>query len=151
MASKSIRDADSEDLSYRDVVLPFEDAADYKALLDDLRDMFQPTGSFQEFCVREMAWAKWRLRRAARIRTGMFAYWMELSGDAQDCDENTRLLGIMFYRECGSDAFAKLKRYENSLRRAYRRVAKELESLQSRRSTLLIPVDPIEVRLEVIP
>jgi hypothetical protein len=139
MASKSITDGDSEDLSYRDIVLPCEDAAEFQALLDDLRDMFQPAGAFQEFCVREMAWAKWRLRRAARIRTGMFAYWMERSGDARDCDEDTRRLGIMFYRECGSDAFAKLKRYENTLRRAYRRAVKELESLQP---SALTPASP---------
>ncbi len=129
MASKSMRDADSEDLSYREVVPRLEDTGEFRALLDDLRDMFQPIGASQEFWVRELARAEWRLRRAARMRTGMLAYWMERSGDAVVCDENTRLLGIMFWRECGSDAFAKLRRYENNLRRAYNMTLKELQSL----------------------
>ncbi len=129
MASKSITDGDSEDRSYRDFVLPFEDAAEFQALIDGLRDAFPCGGAVQEFCVRQMAWAEWRLRRAARMRTGMLAYWMELSGDAVVCDENTRRLGIIFYRDCGSDAFAKLRRYENTDRRAYNMALKELQSL----------------------
>jgi hypothetical protein len=36
-------------------------------------------------------------------------------------DQNTRFLGISFYRACEGDPFTKLSRYENNIRRAYYR------------------------------
>jgi hypothetical protein len=140
----------SHGLSSRNAILPLEDAAEFQALLDGLRDVFQPANAFQESCLRELACADWRLRRVARIEAGILAYRVERARETEKCrdtapkrpcsrrkvvyDQETRLLGISFYRDCEDNAFVKLSRYENALRRAYYKALKELQSPQPPRN-----------------
>jgi hypothetical protein len=134
-------------LSSRNPVLPIENPAELQALLDRLRATFQPANEAQEFSLREMAWADWRLRRVARIESGLYAYRLERAREVENCpdtapkpartirqqryDQETRLLGIAFYRDCEDNAFVKLSRYENALRRAYYKARNELPPPQS--------------------
>ena len=136
-------------LSSRNPVLPIENPAELQALLDRLRATFQPANEAQEFSLREMAWADWRLRRVARIESGLYAYRLERAREVENCpdtapqpartirqqryDQETRLLGIAFYRDCEDNAFVKLSRYENALRRAYYKARNELPPPQSPR------------------
>ncbi|MGC9969692.1 MAG: hypothetical protein ABSE56_03780 [Bryobacteraceae bacterium] len=131
-------------LCSRNAVLPEEDPAEFAALLDGLRDVFQPANALEDSHVRELACAEWRLRRALRIETGVLVYAMEGVRQTERCpntaprparspeeiryDQDTRLLGISFYRKCETDALTKLTRYENSIRRAYYKALKELQS-----------------------
>jgi hypothetical protein len=134
-------------LSSRNPVLPIENPAEFQALLDRLRATYQPANEAQEFSLREMAWADWRLRRVVRIESGMYAYRLEKIRLGEHCpdtapqpartirqqryDQETRLLGIAFFRDCEDNAFVKLSRYENALRRAYYKARNELQSSPS--------------------
>ena len=129
-------------LCSRNAILPEEDPADFQVLLDGLLDVFQPANALEDSNVRELACAEWRLRRALRIETGILVYAMEGARQTERCrdtaphparspeeiryDQDTRLLGISFYRKCETDSLTKLTRYENSIRRAYYKALKEL-------------------------
>ena len=140
-------------LCSRNAILPEEDPADFQALLDGFLDLFQPANALEDSSVRELACTEWRLRRALRLETGILVYAMERARQTERCpdtaphparspeeqlyDQNTRLLGISFYRNCETDALTKLTRYENSIRRAYYKALKELQSPRLPRDTKL--------------
>lgn len=62
--SASSRNALRHGFRSQTVLLPSDDPAEYQALLDELQAAFPPTGLTTERCLREMADAEWRLRRA---------------------------------------------------------------------------------------
>ncbi|MGC9973657.1 MAG: hypothetical protein ABSE56_24065 [Bryobacteraceae bacterium] len=131
-------------LCSRNAILPEEDPAEFHALLAGLIEEFQPANAYEESLVRELASAEWRLRRIVRLETGIFVSAMENVREYEKCrntaplpnrtpeeqryDQNTRLLGLTFRQHCGGEAFTKLTRYENSIRRAYYKALKELKS-----------------------
>jgi hypothetical protein len=131
-------------LCSRNAILPEEDPAEFQALLTGLLSEFQPANALEESHVRELASTEWRLRRIVRLETGIFVSAMEKVREYENCrntaplpdrtpeerryDQNTRLLGLAFRQHCGGEAFTKLTRYENSIRRAYYKALKELKS-----------------------
>jgi hypothetical protein len=131
-------------LCSRNAILPEEDPADFYALLDGLIEEFQPATAREESHVRELASAEWRLRRIVRLETGIFITTMEKMRERENSpntarqpartpeerryDENTRLLGLSYRLHCSGEAFTKLTRYENSIRRAYYKALKELHA-----------------------
>ena len=136
-------------LCSRNAILPEEDPAEFHALLAGLLSEFQPANAREESHVRELASAEWRLRRVVRLETGIFVSAMEKVREYERCrntaplpdrtleeqryDQNTRLLGLTFRQHCGGEAFTKLSRYENSIRRAHYKALKELKSPPSPR------------------
>jgi len=97
----------------------------------------------QEFSLREMAWADWRLRRVVRIESGMYAYRLEKIRLGEHCPDtapnrpapsgNSATTGNppprhRLLSDCEDNAFVKLSRYENALRRAYYKARNELQS-----------------------
>ena len=48
-----------------------EDPADYQAMLDSLREAFQPKDGFEEMLIEDMAVCRWRLNRLLRAETGI--------------------------------------------------------------------------------
>ncbi|MGA2325623.1 MAG: hypothetical protein ABSH05_04985, partial [Bryobacteraceae bacterium] len=92
-----------------------------------------------------------RLRRIVRLETGIFVSAMEKVREYERCrntapsrdgtpeeqryDQNTRLLGLAFRQHSGGEAFTKLNRYENSIRRAYYKALRELQSPPPPRGT----------------
>ena len=84
-----------------------------------------------------------------RIESGLTVHRMERARQVDHCpgaapkpahtirqqryDQETRLLGIAFYQDCEDNAFVKLLRYENALRRAYYKALKQLQSPQPAR------------------
>jgi hypothetical protein len=131
-------------LCSRDAILPEEDPAEFQALLAGLLSEFQPANAREESHVRELASAEWRLRRIVRLETGIFVAAMEKvrgwetnrktapratrTPEERRYDQDTRLLGLAFRQNCGTEAFTKLTRYENSIRRAYYKALNELKS-----------------------
>jgi len=123
--------------------MPIEDGAPYLELLAAFEDEFQPVGPHETHLIQQMASAHWNLDRLERIRTGYFthrfnkAYEYEhddeeseyiamaptappfepVTPEKEKYDENTRVLGIMFFNNSAGDAFAKLVRYEGQLHR----------------------------------
>jgi hypothetical protein len=138
-------------LCSRNAILPEEDPAEFHALLAGLIEEFQPATALDESHVRELASAEWRLRRIVRLETGIFITTMEKMRERENCpntarqpartpeerryDENTRLLGLSYRLHCSGEAFTKLTRYENSIRRAYYKALKELQSSPPPRKT----------------
>ena len=144
----------------RNAVLPIEDGAPYLELLAALEDEFQPLGLHETYLIEQMASARWNLDRLERIRTGFITHRFnkayEYEHDDEDSefvaaaptappfepvtpeketyDENTRVLGIMFFENSGGDAFAKLVRYEGQLHRIYHRSYKAFQEARSHRT-----------------
>ena len=134
----------------RQIVLPIEDRAQYLELLAALEAEHQPEGPLETFLVHQMAASQWRLQRLTRIETGFFTCRLckvrevdcrkdgdddqpsaRLAPDKQ-FDEDTRQLGILFYRDSCGDPFAKLARYENVLQREFYRALDRLLDARSR-------------------
>ena len=153
--ARSAQNATLHGLLAREAVLPEEDATHFRDLLAALEAEFRPSGPLEDFLVREMASAQWRLRRVLRIETGGLAACME-SARRRDFDKgrekprdpstpeelhdrNTLVLGSAFFYGSGPDPFSKLSRYENSLRRAY---YKALQTLEKSRSAAPLPNEP---------
>ena len=127
-------------LSARNAVLPQEDSGAYLELLASLEAEFRPQGPLESFLVQQMASAQWRLLRLARMETGFLMAGIDdygldpappkrrrhLSGD----DEVTRLLGVLFRKNSGMDAFARLTRYENMLNAEYFGALRTLTNLR---------------------
>lgn len=113
-----------------DAVLPHEDPAAFKDLLASFLRRFRPADAFEESLVRELATAEWRLRRLARIETGLFALRAApapgLTAGQTRYSEDTEALARAFYDSCTGDAFIKLMRYEDSIRRAYYKALAQL-------------------------
>jgi hypothetical protein len=161
-------------LCSRNAILPEEDPAEFHALLAGFLSEFQPATAREESHVRELASAEWRLRRIVRLETGIFVSAMEKVREYERCrntasppdrtpeeqryDQNTRLLGLAFRQHSGGEAFTKLNRYENSIRRAYYKALKELKSPPSPRIAELtkqsqtpVPPDPEPPATEGLP
>ncbi|HEY1204064.1 MAG: hypothetical protein ABSH46_21000 [Bryobacteraceae bacterium] len=142
-------------LSARNAVLPQEDSEAYLELLTSLETEFQPHGPLETFLVQQMASAQWRLLRLARMETGFLMtgmadikeeeehprHWSDPDPDRRppkrrkgtlpEDDEVTRLLGVLFQKSCGHDAFARLTRYENMLNGEYFRALRTLTNLRN--------------------
>jgi len=144
--------------SSRVIVLPEESKQEYQQLLDRYRAEFRPQSPFEDCCVRQMAAADWRLNRILRIEKGFLVDRLEKLRDDLDIeppepdpadteadqrfDQDTRLLGSVFWRNCTSDSFMKLVRYETSTRRAFYKALHELRLARSRRSSPAGPAPP---------
>ncbi len=153
--ARSARNATLHGLLAREAVLPEEDPNQYRAVFDALEAKLRPAGPVEEFLVREMASAQWRLRRLLRIETGLFigrAQSARICNFDEDEDEpedpstpeelhdrNTLVLGLAFFHSSGGDPFSKLARYENALRRAY---YKALQALEKSRAAGPVPNEP---------
>jgi hypothetical protein len=137
--ARSAQNATRHGLLAREAVLPEEDRQAYLDLLAELRAQFLPADPVEEFLLRDMVSAQWRLLRLTRIETGYFTvrmehmrkleYGEEADEPANSHDEQTRLFGHLLARS-SSDPLATLARHENSLRRAF---YKALAAFQKRR------------------
>jgi hypothetical protein len=141
--ARSAQNAVRHGILSREAVLPEEDRREFLDLLTALEAQFQPATPVQEFLVRELACAQWRLRRVARIETGFIVVrtrqarkWEfdekppeppEPTTPEKRHDRDTLALGHAFGQNSGGDPFAKLMRYENTLRRAYYKALDALE------------------------
>ncbi|MEK7406133.1 MAG: hypothetical protein AAB225_13585, partial [Acidobacteriota bacterium] len=106
--------AQKHGLVSRAIVLPEENRQEFQELLEGFRSQFQPQNPAEEFLVRQMAAADWRLRRITRIETGLITDRLddlrddlELDGpepepadsDAdRQFDQDTSLMGRVFWR-----------------------------------------------------
>jgi len=65
--------AKTHGLGAADPVLPHEDRNQFNSLLEQYKSDFEPVTAHEEFLVSQMAGARWKLDRAERIETAMFA------------------------------------------------------------------------------
>ena len=144
--------------STRAIALPEENLEEFNDLLESFSAQFQPQSPFERSLVLQMAVADWRMRRAVRLETGILAYRLDEMRAERDIplskpdpassradrkfDEDTRLLGELFSRNCEGYPQLTLLRYENSARRAYYNALRELRLVQSHRRDQTNPIPP---------
>ena len=141
--ARSASNALQHGLLSRDIVLPDEDAEEFTALAASYSVQLDPQGPLEEFCVRQMVAADWKLRRLLRLETGMLAYGVEYIRDVDDDDdrwsgsssyeETTVLLGKMISGSSRTTRLSLLTRYESSIRQSWYKALKEFERLRSLR------------------
>jgi hypothetical protein len=109
-----------------DPVLPHEDHTQFTALLERYQSEFAPATAHEDFLVSQMAGARWKLDRAERIETAMFAA-LESPGDRATTEA---LMAQFFLDKDTSSGRARLDRYRANLERTYRRCALELRAIR---------------------
>lgn len=119
-------------------LLPWEDPAEFDELLNGLIAEHQPSTPTEEFLVRDMARAQWKLSRVAHLEHELLAGedgasdWAELADKwSSDCTYNQKL--------------QKLERYETSLRRAWYLALNTLTKLRGPVQRVPKPAEP-EIR-----
>lgn len=120
----SSTNATSHGLSAADPVLPHEDRSQFTLLLERYQSEFAPATAHEEFLVAQMAGARWKLDRAERIETAMFAA-LESPNDLATTEA---LMAQSFMDKDTANALARLDRYRASLECTYHRCARELRA-----------------------
>jgi hypothetical protein len=106
------------------MLLPGDSAAEYQRLEAALLEELAPEGALQTVLARRVVAAAWRLERAERIETEVFA-WNQLGGSG-------RSLGLALIRDCnGARAFDTLLRYRGGTLAELWRALRTLKALQA--------------------
>ena len=119
-------------------VLQNENPEAWQTMLDACVEEFQPISAFERKLVEEIAFAKWRLRRAWTVETALWDNEMEEQCEAfaqkyEVPDEGMRqALAFKSLAENGK-ALSLIGRYESRLKRDYRNAIKALEDLRQNR------------------
>jgi hypothetical protein len=108
-------------LSTASPVLSSEDQGAFDALVESLTSEFQPQGEHEQFLVRQMAEARWRLARIRLIETAAFDL---LLGAETPQTPYSRIAEAMVAK--GGDLLSKLERYASAAERSYYKAHKEL-------------------------
>ncbi|MFN7995070.1 MAG: hypothetical protein U0Q18_15795 [Bryobacteraceae bacterium] len=101
--------------SARTIVLPHEDAGDFRALCDELEAEWRPEGPTEKFCVTLLANAQWKLARAEYLESRVL---------------NQESLGEPDLR-CQD----RISRQQAALQRAFFKALKQLQTLQQQRKS----------------
>ena len=124
-------------LTSHNAVLPQEDQQAYAELLASLEAQFQPQNPVETFLVQQMASAQWRIQHEEQHPQTWSGHDQpeptppkRPRNNVSEEDEVTRLLGVLFQKNCGMDAFARLARYENMLNAQYFRALRTLTNLR---------------------
>src|ERR1035438_4473379 len=142
-------------------LLPGEDPDDFFALVHDLLDRFRPVGEGEEKLVLRIAADQWRLDRVFPMEAGILRdrfydvahkdkYRQErYADDKEEAEEDgdpippppapadeRDLAARAFIADCvGSNALAKLARYESAIERSIDRCLRQLKAFQAARNT----------------
>src|SRR5258707_7381656 len=111
------------------IVVPGEDPAEFEALLEAYRAERQPAPT-DEFLVRQLAMADWRLLRLHRVEAAFHNFRHKEISDTRRADldlDDTRLAFIAM-RDAGSKSvLASFHRYEIRLERSAKNARQELD------------------------
>lgn len=126
--ARAAQNAITHGLSARAVVLTNESTERFEAVLQSLCNRFQPNDEAEYLCVEEMAWAKWRLRRAVGFETSLLESEVATTEAPNQSTRNAKAF-VKLNRE--DPGFRNLARYEAAHRRAYSRAFQELRILKN--------------------
>jgi hypothetical protein len=129
------------------VLLAGESDEDFRLLLADFTDHFQPRTGVETDLVEVMAIARWRLRRLLSIETHLFDLELcrrrkQIDEDFDGMNHEDRLAFVFQKMSDNGNSLALLMRYEGSLNRSYDKAFKQLHQLQSNRPSAP-PADPV--------
>jgi hypothetical protein len=125
------------------LLLPGEERQAYEIHADEIANALQPVGAFEQRLAARIVNLLWRLNRAERVETGLFAQprWLK---EYQEGRSPTECLTLAFMREAGyGDTFSRLSRYEARLERAFYRTLHELQRLQADRQGHAVPAPAV--------
>jgi hypothetical protein len=120
--SASASNATSHGLSSAFNVLPHESQDEFRALIDQLRGEFAPTGEHQLFLVEQMAQSRWRLARIRRLEDAVLTKMMETEEDG-----DTQIAAALLNGK-GNSALNLLLRYAAAAERSYFKAHRELQA-----------------------
>jgi hypothetical protein len=119
-------------------LLQHENPEQWKQLLADFNEEFQPTSSFENRLVEEIAFAYWRMQRAWVTENALFDSEMddraeEFAEKYDQADEGIRQGSAFRSIADGSRSLPLIIRYEARLERAYKRAIKMFEERRATR------------------
>ena len=112
----------------------------FEALFTALIDRFAPLDQAEFLCIEEMAWAKWRLRRAVSFETALLDDELAVNQN-HPARESTRAARAFNALHATSPGFRNVQRYETGNHHAYLRALRELLHLQAARPLQSEPKD----------
>ena len=112
------------------IVVPGEDPAEFEALLEAYRAERQPASPTDEFLVRQLAMADWRLLRLHRVEAAFHNFRHKELSDTrrEDLDLDDTRLAFIAMRDAGpKSVLASFHRYEIRLERSAKNARQELD------------------------
>lgn len=132
--ARSARNALRHGFRSQTVLLPGDDESEYQALLDELTAYFHPEDLDEIRCVREMADAEWRLRRARLFQERALTHHIETLQAAHPTGSLLDLQAQAWNELLGSNRhFAQLAQFETRFRNQYDSAHRHWLDLQRRR------------------
>ena len=116
------------------LLLPPEDPDHFLALLQDLQQRFLPEGEAEDLLVERIAAAQWRLHRSLPLEAQIYRHRLQQAAAANNEDSAPDLGRAFLDDSQGSNALAKLARYESSLERSIDRSLRQLQRYQAARA-----------------
>ncbi len=142
----SSKNARKHGLTSKDVVLPGESAKEFQALRTQLGETLQPLGALEEELVERVLMCMWRLRRAYRVETSIYAQKFQEFDDplvlrlGQVVAKDSKLGHIY---ENAMTAIDKVTRHETTYERSMYKALHELERLQKARAGEYVPAPAV--------
>jgi len=122
------RNAVTHGLSGSHVILPGESIEDFQETLHGLTTEHRPATPTETILVQEMAYARWKMLRAAAIQQEVLS---SICGESPNSDTPAGKIAASFLESgSSSQAIEKVERYEGSARRAFLQSLKQLATLQ---------------------
>ena len=130
------------------VVLPHESQEEYDALEAAILNRFNPADEFEMELAKEMAAARWRLRRIEAMEAALFRKAMRDQQELLGPEADPNYVRDAAYLEVAeSKTMRTLVRNQSQLRRAYEKAWRELESLQQARGEQTQQNEPSAAKL----
>ncbi len=141
----SSKNARKHGLTSKDALIPEESVKEFQALRTQLGETLQPVGALEEELAERVLMCMWRLRRAYRVETSIYA---------QKFQEFEGLEGLMIYPvtkdtklghiyEMAMTVIDKVTRHEATYERSMYKALHELERLQKARAGEYVPAPAV--------
>lgn len=141
----SSKNARKHGLTSKDALIPEESVKEFQALRTQLGETLQPVGALEEELVERVLMCMWRLRRAYRVETSIYA---------QKFQEFEGLEGLMIYPvtkdtklghiyEMAMTVIDKVTRHEATYERSMYKALHELERLKKARASEYVPAPAV--------
>jgi hypothetical protein len=129
------------------LVLRNESGSGWEDLLAACIRCFEPADEFEAELVHEIAAARWRMRRAWAVETGLFDSQMDkqdttLRANYRALDEGTRLAAAFTALADETNALNLVTRYETRLRRSFESALDRLEAHRARKQKITERTQP---------
>ena len=141
--ARSSRNSAIHGLTGESPILPGEDPAGLRALAAQYRDALHPQGQPEEDLVERMAIATYRLRRIARIETGLFDLRLRIQPVSAQYNQDGLADPLAWAFLTDHNALLdRLGRYESRIQRDYTRCLADLQKLQAARKKEIVETNP---------